>query len=229
MKYILLFITLVVTCNAGFAQDSNALEPKLKAMRIRNGYVEINSAREATLYFNRATKSLADEDSLYAAFTILTRIYYYDSTSQLAAQCERLLDSIHYNEPIRIRQQLLGGWNWLEDLSNWGVGNTARKCGCEKQIVIDRDTIHFIEDGREIGAYHYKLAPTSDYYNWASAKPRWAQHYVVDIEGLNEQWSIHFRKRDLGGNPTNTKLLINRQFNCVCGCPQQLYEKIIHY
>ncbi|HEX2629846.1 MAG TPA: hypothetical protein VHM26_12560 [Chitinophagaceae bacterium] len=240
MKNTLLLILWVIIAGVGSAQDTSSarsiVDERMKVLREQNGQVEINSAEMASIYFTRATKCLnRGKDSVIVGFNILKRIYYFDSTSQLAIRSAHLLDSLHINQPIKIMQQLAGSWRWLRDGSNWGVANTAEKCKCEERIVFDKQKIHFFQDGREVDVYEYTIRPASGYYHADSYKPRWEMIYVIDIKGLNEQWRFNFNAPgSIGGagafsNIINTGLWVNRMLSCACGCPEEVYEKIVHY
>lgn len=239
MKNILLLILVLTFAGAGSAQDSNSArsmaEARMKVLRAQNGQVEINSAGAASIYFTRAMKCMNTGDSVIVGFNILKQIYYFDSTSQLAMRSAYLLDSLHTNQPIQIMKQLVGGWRWLRDGSNWGVANTAEKCKCEKRILFDKQNIHFFQDGREVAVYEYTIQPASGYFHADSYKPRWEMIYVIDIKKLNEQWRFNFNDSGfIGGagafsKTIHTGLWVNRMSGCACGCPEEVYEKIIHY
>ena len=239
MKYTLVFITLIVTCNAALAQrrdnTTNTTDPRIKAMQEKNGSVEIGSPLQAAFYFNRAIKSEANKDSLGIVLNLFQKIYYYDSSSHLAIYASHFLDSVQDNRKTQITQQLLGNWRWVESPSNWAASYTPAICNCEKEIVFDTQEIHFIENGKEVVAYKYTLVRYHDLVNWVDRKPRWSFYYLVDVQGLNEKWNVHF----LSPRPANTtsdffgrkneSILINRKYNCACGCPEDLYEKVVHY
>jgi hypothetical protein len=162
------------------------------------------------------------QDSLNKAWSIFSIIIKYDSISKEAQALRIQRDSLIGVRIKALTHDLKGEWAWLASGSNWGVGDSPEKCQCKRYLVADDSTFTFYRDGkpeRSIG-YHFQRQPTMIYLDF----------FVIALDN-GEQWVLHFGDKPYWWSLRSVKnrsgrfLTINKEYRCVCGCPEETFIK----
>lgn len=178
---------------------------------------EIHSRQDALDIYCYAIE-LEERDSLLMACYAYIRVYYFDSTADIAKKAETKLTVLSKQCKEQFAEKLIGSWQWKWTGSNWGKDNEPDICKCEKSLVIDKDKLYFLTDNTIDSSHEYSLQ--ADNYG------RWPLFYYINVPGLNEKWGFHFIRKSW---PVVLKdpLTIKREHNCICGCTNDIYERII--
>ncbi|NOT51248.1 MAG: hypothetical protein HOP10_08215 [Chitinophagaceae bacterium] len=164
--------------------------------------------------------NLEQQGSLVHAIYAFIRVFYFDSTSDIAIYSAAKLPILLKKYEEQVSEKLKGSWQWKWSGSNWGTGNEPEMCKCERSIVFDSAKIYFLTGNTVDSSFEYSIR--ADNYG------RWPLLYYIDIPGLKEKWNFNFRDR-LSAIPLKDSLSIRRDrygFRCICGCPEDMYERV---
>lgn len=147
----------------------------------------------------------------------------FDFENALKKDCELLSETRQgkAKELILSGELLCGGWQ-AEGLGNTWGGFPQTILKPNKQVVFTGDSIFFYRNDILARATHYRLvrpSPGSVCYTQT----------LVELSDLKEKWQIVFYQVGDNvpwhGTATKPFLLFNKEPNCVCGCPEELYSQ----
>lgn len=211
-------IILCLTAAAG-AQQNDDCEQKY---RISYDLLRYNdSLRNADF---RYALQLTQPDSQYRKGYLLRRIIAYDSLSEIGRQAVYEFAEMQRREVDAFYGAFCGKWRWLWTGSNWGTGDSPKACNCTREIEITPDSIVYRENGQWVEQVSYRLvrqpfrAGSPRFMVQIPGKPCW----MITIDDKIDNWHA---ARVFQGKRTK---FLNTQWDlgCVCGCQEDVYEKI---
>ena len=164
---------------------------------------------------------LEQHDSLINAMYAYVRVFYFDSTADIARKSEAKLNMLSIKCREQLQQKLAGSWQWKWSGSNWGMSNNPEQCKCERSLVIKMGKLYFLTGNTIDSSHQYSLQ--ADNYG------RWPLFYYINVPALRQKWNFSFMSLDW---PVVSKEALNiRKDNygvrCICGCPEDIYERVV--
>ncbi|HRN46303.1 MAG TPA: hypothetical protein PLH20_16265 [Flavobacterium sp.] len=164
-------------------------------------------------YFDYA-KELFRMDSVKKAGQIFDRVYWLDTTSEIAKEASLYRSLIESNIKYQARQNLFNSWNWGWSGSNWGASETQVKSGKTKKIKINDKEIRFYTNDTLVRATSYTLIQLFDWRNGYLTN-------LVKYDDNNEEWFYRLNSIDTF---TSDYLWIEQKTSYVCGNYGESYK-----
>lgn len=130
---------------------------------------------------------------------------------------KEMQDSLDREILQRIRQNIVGTWEWTWSGSNWGTTSSPEECRCSKTMIITDSTITQISGADTIRYSHTLLGN--------SRNPDFPYMFDVYNDRYRESWSITNLEEFLGKEELPGQLKLDMLGGCVCGCPEEYYRR----
>jgi hypothetical protein len=174
-------------------------------------------------YFKEGKSAFADamnylqKDSVEQAYKILKSIYYFDSSRSIGYESKRIADSISDIYIQNLSQNLKGRWRlkWEGRSNSW----VTKKAEEDLIIEFSNHTIQFYKNGKLLETLPSVILLNSELYLQSDAG------YVIS-ENQQRRFAIRSMNHRNQESVINA-LVLSQYLNCGCGCPFQVFEKII--
>jgi hypothetical protein len=193
----------------------------------------IDNSNHLTFY-QKAQKliELNNPDSSFEATRILWALLYYDTTKYSVDLFTPLLDKIENANRAFYKTTLSGQWKFEWSGSNWGTAQTSKDVN--KSIVFtDKEAIFYSGDTIKRRTVYYLSNNYPLYFipsNNSQSRFTTVNLFHLVFADTKEEWNIRFYKDGFVpyvGQTQTTAMLINQMPNCVCGCPEEVYNKVV--
>lgn len=170
-------------------------------------------------------KSINHPDSTYLKASLLRHVFYHDSFSVLGRQAKYLLAEMHRYEVETFQGAFWGKWRWIWSGDTWaGTKDAPDVCHCERIMEVRPDSIIYFENGRRVKQVPYTLRRSifqiglPNYFIEVPDEP--CMRITIDGQWYNSL--AHSRK-----SRQHARILVNsRGIRCICGCPEDTFEKV---
>ena len=195
------------------------------AQRIAIRLPDEDTASTAELYARG--RALEAKDSLNKALPLYAYIVEGDSSSAEAKLLRPRMDSMLNVKYQAFLNHIKGRWRWRWSGSNWGTGETPEECACTRSMEITDSTITLRKNG-QIEMVLPMRVEKRYYILWRLTK--WPESWAIDT-GQKDQWVVTYTEKEPYyawqiKDPLKGPFLdVNLMRWCVCGCPQEMYEK----
>lgn len=181
-----------------------------------------------TIFFLISLPCFSQVDTVWLGEKIKLPINYsvlanFDFENVLKMDCELSFQTSQTKakEFTLSKETLCGGWQGEGLGNNWG-GFPQTILKSNKRIVFQTDSIFFYRNDTLVRVTHYQLvrpAPSSFRY----------KQTLFELGDTKEKWQIVLYqvgdRVPWHGVATKPFLLFNKEPNCVCGCPEELYSQ----
>lgn len=169
--------------------------------------VQAQSAKNYN-HFDTVINSLKN---VFQLCTLLPEKYSFETYKLYSINADSII-----NKTISL---MCGYWKSEGMGSNWDY--SGKLFYPNKNFIFTKDEVFFYSKDSLVRHTRYKII--LDKY-----KPLEFQNPLFELEDTKEQWSLHIIKIGESvpwhGKAQKLHLLFNKQPNCVCGCPEELYS-----
>ena len=185
----------------------------------------INDSNDSSFY--QKAQSLIqynNPDSSWEATRILWALIFFDTTKYSMELYQPLLDKIETANRTFYEATLAGQWNFEWSGTNWGTAETSKEV--TKRIIFnDKEAIFYSGN---------KVKRKTGYYlsnEYSNSRFVTANFFRLVFTDNKEEWTIRFYNNHKFvpyiGNTNTIGMLANQMPNCSCGCPEEIYSKVI--
>ena len=195
---------------------------KLNRILLPNEF-DIDSTNDL-FYYNQAVKltSYHNYDSSQRAVNMFRSLADFDKTKYSANNFQRELKQIELETYDYYKLVLAGQWKFEWSGSNWGTYKTSKELN--QKIIFKNDSALFYINDTTIRQTKFFIENRFTSM-WAFS----VFDFSIIFNDSNEVWTFRLYKSYVPyiGKTNSFGILINKMPNCLCGCPEEVYEKIL--
>ncbi len=175
-------------------------------------------------YYKRLLKNIKVEniDSSHEAINLIFDLYTYDSKKYNSNLFNPILKQIQSLQLKFLRKTIIGKWQSESLGSNW-FNTKETMVNPNKEFVFNNsEAIFYLKDSLTRKTSYSIISEERQQDNLKFAK------FSIVFTDTKEKWALHFITKGnlvpFHGTAQRLYLLFNKEPNCVCGCPEELYS-----
>ena len=219
IKLTILFLAMLTLI---FGQTTKVRRDKLNRIRLPNEF-DIDSTNDL-YYYNQAITltSYHNYDSSQKAVNMFRSLSKFNEIKYSVSNFQTEMYQIEVEVYNYYKLALSGQWKFEWSGSNWGTDKTAKEVN--QKIMFKNDNVYFFRNDTIVRQSKFIL------------ENRFRNRLIFNVYDLsiifndnNEEWTLTLCKSYIPyiGKSNSLGILINKMPNCVCGCLEEVYAKML--